>query len=140
MKVGGSVVNIVLYNFQCPTAAQHPHVPHASYSVWCHGIHLIYIGLRLFSMDHFSIIDKNNGTCCKQKQKKYCLKFLALFSIMQTDFTHRQLLGNKKFLNFTSGPVRAIGCHKRTTILPSLYHLHNRGQCRITRAVMYYIL
>jgi len=80
---------------QGPTAAQYPHVAHASYSVWCHCIHLIYIGLRLLSMDQFGIIDKNNGTCCKQKQNKYCMKFLALFYVMQTNFanlTHRQIL------------------------------------------------
>ena len=139
IKFSGSAVNIVyLPRCHCRSLPTFCH----SYSVWCHCAHLIYIGLRLLSMDQFRIIDKNKEKFCKQKQKKYCLKLLALVSSRQTNFanlTHWQLL-KKKFLNFAAGPIIALGCHDRTTILPSVQHMHNRGQWMFTRVVIYYIL
>jgi hypothetical protein len=40
------------------------------------------------SMDQFNIIDKNKEFCCVEKQNKYCVKYLALFSICKPHFAH----------------------------------------------------
>jgi len=81
--------------------------------------------LRLPSMDQFSIIDKNKGTCCVETQNKYCFKYLALFSIRKPNFpyvTHRQLF-EKKLLNLTAGPFIALGCPESTTQFSSMDHM-----------------
>ena len=95
-------------------------------------------------MDQFSVTDNNKGTCCVDTENKYCFKYLAVFSIKKSNFTsitHWQLFEKKNILlNFATGPFIALGCHEWTTFFPSMDHMHNIGKCRLTRAVMYYIL
>jgi len=54
--------------------------------------------------------------------------------------THGKLFEKKYFLNFATGPFKALGCHEWTTMFPSMDHMHNIGKFRFTRVVMYYIL
>ena len=55
---------------------------------------------KLTSMDQFSNIDENKGIRYVQTQNKYCMKYLAVFSIRKTNFsnvTNRQLFEKEIF-------------------------------------------
>jgi len=45
-------------------------------------------GIRLPSMDRFSIIDTNKRMCCAETQNNYCFKYLAVFSIRKPNFVN----------------------------------------------------